>query len=176
MANGKRSLQSGILLACLLAIGFTADAARIKEDPDGFNGHRWGAPLATYPSFKQLQDLGSTDFVAKAGVYENPGEVLTLNDVPIKAVRYRFINEQMESIHLRYEGRDNRERLIAWLEERFGKLSTFERKMLNSVQWFGDKTTVTLTYNPRTQEGGLWFMSQALNHLFNDIHQGTQGD
>ncbi len=82
----------------------------------------------------------------------------------------------MESIHLRYEGRDNRERLMAWLEERFGRLSISERKMLNSVQWFGDKTTVTLTYNPRTQEGAVWFTSQVLNHLFNDIHQGSQGD
>jgi hypothetical protein len=176
MAIGKRSLRSGILLACVLSIGFAANAARIKEDPNGFNGHQWGAPLAAYPGFKHLQDLGSTDFVAKAGVYENPEEVLTLNDVPIKAVRYRFINEQMESINLRYEGRNNRERLMAWLEERFGKLSLSERKMLNSVQWFGDKTTVTLTYNPRTQEGAVWFTSQVLNHLFNDIHQGSQGD
>jgi len=172
----KRSLRNGILLACLVPISFPSDAARIKEDPDGFNGHRWGTPLAEYPGFKLLQDLGSTDFAAKAGVYESPGEVLTVNEVPIKAVRYRFINEQMESIHLRYEGRDNRERLMAWLEERFGKLSISERKMVNSVQWFGDKTTVTLTYNPRTQEGGLWFTSQVLNHLFNDIHQGSQGD
>ena len=172
----RQNLSRGILLAFLLAIGFPAEAARIKEDPDGFNGHRWGAALAEYPAFKLLQDLGSTDFAANAGVYESPGEALTLNDVPIKAVRYRFINEQMESIHLRYEGRDNRERLMAWLEHRYGKLSISERKMVNSVQWFGDKTTVTLTYNPRTHEGGLWFTSQVLNHLFNDIHQGSQGD
>ena len=166
----KRKLGSVILLASFLAMPSPADAARIKDDPEGFNGHRWGASLSEYPAFKLLQDLGSTDFVEKAGVYENPGEVLTLNEVRIKTVRYRFINEQMESIHLRYESRDNRERLMDWLQDRFGKLSPSERKMVNSVQWFGEKTTVTLTYNPRTEEGAVWFTSQALNHLFNDIH------
>jgi hypothetical protein len=169
-------LHGGFLLAYVLAVAFPVEAARIKEDPNGFNEHRWGAPLAQYPGLKLLNDLGSTDFVAKAGVYESPGEALNVNGVPIKAVRYRFIDEQLESVHLRYAGRENRERLMHWLEERFGKLSPSERKMVTSVQWFGDKTTVTLTFNPRTEEGGLWFTSQALNHRFNEFHQGSQGD
>jgi hypothetical protein len=65
---------------------------------------------------------------------------------------------------------------MRWIEERYGKVSLHERKMINSVQWFGDQTTVTLSYDAVLQQGTLWFVSRTLNNLYNEIHQATQGD
>jgi hypothetical protein len=163
-----------LILAAVLPAGIYA--GRIKEDPKGFNEYMWGSSLSDYSSLKLIKDLGSTDFVSKAGVYEKPGETMTLNGVPIRHVGYRFIDEQLESIQLQYEGRENRDQLLLWLEDRFGRVSASERKMVTAVQWFGEYTTVTLSYNPRTHHGTLWFMSQTLNHRFNEFHQGSQGD
>jgi hypothetical protein len=163
-----------LVLAAVLPAGL--HAGKIKEDPKGFNGYMLGSSLSDYSSLKLIQDLGSTDFVSKAGVYEKPGETMTLNGVPIRHVGYRFIDEQLESIQLQYEGRENRDQLLLWLEDRFGRVSASERKMVTAVQWFGEYTTVTLSYNPRTHHGTLWFMSQTLNHRFNEFHQGSQGD
>ena len=163
------------ILAVVLSVA-SAEAATIPDDPGGFNGHAWGTPLAKFPAFKLLKDLGSTDFVKDVGVYENPGETLTLNEVSLATINYRFVENQLESVLLRYTGRENRDKLMRWLEERYGKLTSHERKMVNAVVWYGDKTTINLKYDVVTQQGTLYFLSQALNHKFNEFHQATQGD
>lgn len=164
-----------IILACGLSAA-SAEAATIPEDPGGFNGYTWGTPLAKFPAFKLVRDLGSTDFVKDVGVYENPGETLALNEVPLSEIRYRFVENELESIELRYTGRESRDKLMRWLEERFGKVSLHERKMVNAVLWYGDETVINLKYDVATKQGTLYFLSQALNHKFNEFHQATQGD
>jgi len=167
------------LVLSLLAVGLSAvpvGAAKIQDDPGGFNGYTWGTPLAKFPAFKLLKNLGSTDFVKDIGVYENPGEKLTLNEVPLVTINYRFVENQLESISLRYTGRANRDKLVRWLEEHYGKLTSHERKMVNAILWYGDKTTINLKYDVVTQQGTLYFLSQALSHRFNEAHQGSQGD
>jgi hypothetical protein len=169
----------GVRVLFILAVGLSVvpvGAAKIPDDPGGFNGYTWGTPLAKFTGFKLIKDLGSTDFSDNNGVYENPGETLTLNEVPLSTIRYRFVENQLESIELRYTGRENRDRLVRWLEERYGKLTSHERKMVNAILWYGDKTTINLKYDVMTHEGMLYFLSQALNHRFNEVHQATQGD
>lgn len=169
----------GLFVLLILAVGSSvvpAGAVQIKDDPGGFNGYTWGTPLANFPAFELVKDLGSTDFVANVGLYKKPGEVMTLNDVTLGKIRYRFIDNQLESIQLKYEGRENRDKLMRWIEERYGKVSLHERKMVNSVQWFGDQTTVTLSYDAFQKQGTLWFISRTLNNRYNEFHQATQGD
>ena len=151
-------------------------AAKILDDPNGFNGYTWGMPLTKFPGFKLVRDLGSTDFVQDVGVYENPGETLTLNEAPLATIRYRFVENQLESISFRYTGRENRDKLVRWLEERYGKLTAPERRMVNAVPWYGDQTVINLKYDVVTKEGTLYVFSKALSHRFNEVHQATQGD
>jgi len=168
-----------LLVLSLLAIGLSiapAGAAKIPDDPGGFNGYTWGTPLAQFPAFKLIKNLGSTDFVKDIGVYENPGETLTLNEVSLATINYRFVENQLESISLRYTGRENRDKLVRWLEEHYGKLTSHERKMVNAILWYGDKTTINLKYDVVTQQGTLYFLSQSLSHRFNEAHQASQGD
>jgi len=66
--------------------------------------------------------------------------------------------------------------LARWLEERYGKLTAHERKMVNAILWYGDTTVINLKYDVRTKQGTLYFLSQALSHKFNEFHQATQGD
>ena len=166
-----------VALILVLAASITpVRAANIPKDPGGFNGYTWGTPLAKFPGFKLVKDMGSTDFVDNNGVYENPGETLTLNEVPMATIRYRFVDNQLESVELRYTGRENRDRLARWLEEQYGKLTAHERKMVNAILWYGDTTVINLKYDVVTKEGTLYFLSQALSHRFNEFHQATQGD
>lgn len=175
LRNVRRAVTSVLIVTVCLSPG-PAVAAPIKNDPGGFNDYTWGTPLAKFQDFKLVKDLGSTDFVANVGLYEKPGEALTLNDVPFSMIRYRFVEQQLESIELRYKGQENRDKLMRWVEERYGKVSLHERKMVNSVQWFGDQTTVTLSYDALQKQGTLWFISRALNNRYNEFHQATQGD
>lgn len=168
-----------LAIALILVIGASVTpvpAAKILDDPNGFNGYTWGTPLAKFQGFRLVKDLGSTDFVKDVGVYENPGETLTLNEVPLATIRYRFVENQLESISFRYTGRENRDRLVRWLQERYGKLTAPERRMVNALSWFGSQTVINLKYDVVTKEGMLYVFSKALSHRFNEVHQATQGD
>jgi len=105
-----------------------AHAVRITDEPNGFNEYAWGSPLASFPALQQARELGKAEGGERIVVYEKPGEVVTLNGVPLSAVRYRFVDGELESIVLSYEGRESREKLMQWVEEHYGKLTPSERR------------------------------------------------
>lgn len=152
-----------------------AVAARILDDPNGFNGYTWGTSHSIYPALQHVEEVGSTGSGEKFGVYEKPGEVVTLNGVPLTKVRYRFVGDGLESIVLSYEGRENRDKLMRWLEEQYGKLTPAERRMLGQVEWLGDKTEITLSYNLGRKDGALLFISRALGERIRNSNLGGGG-
>jgi hypothetical protein len=153
-----------------------AHAVRITNEPNGFNEYTWGSPLASFPSLQQARELGKTEDGERISVYEKPGEVLTLNGVALNRVRYRFVDGQLESIVLSYEGRESRGKLLQWVEEHYGKLTPPERRIqFTQVEWLGEKTEVTLSYNHGKKEGMLLFISPVLRHRLFDSNMGGGG-
>jgi len=163
-----------VVLQWLLLIGLAAGgvwpapagAGEIEGPVNSFNGHTLESPLANYPALKLLETW-HTDFVENVQVYENPGETLTLNGVPIMTIRYRFADGLLESIHLSYEGRDNRDKLLQWIEEHYGKVPAPERRMSRMVLWDGPKMTISLIYDKYSKHGWLLFASPTLFDLVN---------
>lgn len=157
-----------VLVLSVSALGAPdAGAAQIHGEQNVFYGYVMQSPLSQYPSLKVLK-IWSAEFVKEVGEYENPGEVLTVTGVTFLRVRYRFADQRLESIQLVYEGRDNREKLVQWLEAQYGQLTSSERKMVNQVEWQGHAMTITLSYNFTYKRGTLWFVSPELNHLLHD--------
>jgi hypothetical protein len=144
-----------------------AQAAKVENHHDSFNGYTLGAPISSYPALKLVKKW-SAEEVKEVGEYENPGEALTVNGVFFLKIRYRFADGLLESIRLVYHGRENRERLVKWLETQYGKLTSFERRMINQLELRGEKMSITLSYSFSHQEGTLWFISTELNHRLSD--------
>lgn len=154
-------------LALALSLAVPAESVRITDDPNGFNGYEWGKPSSKYPGLKLTQDRGGTDVFQKVEIFQNGSEPLSVNGVSFAEIRYRFVDDRLESIELTFDGAENRDKLMQWLEERYGKLVAAERKW-RTIQWFGDLTTITLTYDRFTKQGSLWFICQRLNNLMNE--------
>ena len=157
------------LVLSLLTIGVClnrAEAGQISNEFIAFNGYTLTTPLSNYPSFK-LIETWSGDFVQEVSLYENPGEVFTLNGVSFLKVHYRFADGRLEAIHLVYEGLDNRAKLIEWIEEHYGKLPSAERRTIPQVLWCGDQMTITLSFSKHTKRGTLWFTSPSLHDMVN---------
>lgn len=172
-------LVNGVLALCFLS-GLLADgpalAVRISNEPDGFNEYTWGSPLASFPALQQIRELGKAEGGERIGVYEKPGEVVTLNGVTLSRIRYRFVDGQLESVVLSYEGRENRDKLMQWIEEHYGKVTPAERRMqFTQVEWLGEKTEVTLSYYTSRKEGTLLFISSAIRYRLFDSNLGGGG-
>ncbi len=153
-----RLLGLPIALCFLLAGlgGAPVGAARITNEPNGFNGYTWGSSSSQYPSLKRITDpvlASPSPFVV---VYENPGEVVVRNGVTFTKTVYRFYKDRLGNIQLWYEGKENREKLIRWIEEQYGKPPKAERSQ-KQIEWHGENVVITLDYDILTGKGGLWF-------------------
>jgi hypothetical protein len=160
----KKGKSAGMLLISMTAVGLLlgglalglAEAARITNEPTGFNGYVWGTPLAQVAGLTRVADPKLANPLPGVEVYEKPGEVLALNGVTFTRVLYRFYKSQLGGIELIYEGKENREKLIQWIEEQYGKLPPVERKQ-KQIEWHGANVVITLGYDVTTKLGRLWF-------------------
>jgi hypothetical protein len=153
-----------------------AHAVRITNEPNGFNEYTWGSPLTSFPDLQRERELGKGEGGERIVVYERPGEVVTLNGVSLSGIRYRFVDGQLESIVLSFEGRESREKLMQWVEEHYGKLTPPERRQqFAQAEWLGEKTEVTLSYNHSKKEGMLIFISPVLRYRLFDSNLGGGG-
>jgi hypothetical protein len=149
-----------------------AEGGQVSDTVDSFNGYTLETPVSSYASLNLLQHY-STDFVQNVSIYEKPGEVLTLEVVPIKTVRYRFADGLLESVQLTYAGRENRDRLLGWVEAHYGKLPSQERRVIAQVMWHGEKMIIMLNYNRSYDQGTLWFISPRLHKEMNRLTGAT---
>ena len=141
-------------------------AAVITNQPTGFNGYNWGARISEYSSLKLVSDPAIAHPLPDVAVYENPGEVFTLNGVTFGKIQYRFYKDQLGGIQLTFEGRENREKLRQWIEERYGKVPLPERRQKN-IEWHGKNTVINLGYDVITKQGRLWFIYLLLSPFDN---------
>lgn len=157
------------LAFCLLLLGLwlgAAEAAPIREGLNSFNGYVLEMPLSHHPSLKLLKRW-STEYVQEVGVYENPGERLTLDGIDLQKIQYRFTDGRLESVQLMYQGRANRDKLVKWIEERYGRLTPPERKTVRRLVWLGDQMAITLSFDPEHDQGKVWFFSPQLFRSIN---------
>lgn len=148
------------LALMLLLLGLWREPARaavITNEPPDFNGYTWGARISDYPALKLLSDPALAHPLPDVDVYENPGEILTLNGVTLGKIQYQFYKDQLGAMLLSYEGRDNRKKLRQWIEDRYGKVPLVERKQ-RQIEWHGKDTVINLGYDVRTNQGWLWFI------------------
>ena len=152
----------------LLAVALSGDpqAGEIGAGRNRFNGYQLETPVTAYGPLRQVGKF-STEFVNEVTVYEDPDEVLILDSVPLKQVRYRFADGLLESVQLTYEGRENRDRLLSWVEAHYGKLPRNQHKIIAQVIWHGEEMMIMLNYNRTQNQGALWFISPSLHGEIN---------
>jgi hypothetical protein len=154
-------VASGLLLSSGLVWG-----VEINGEPNGFNDYVWGMSPSAYPALQPAENDGTA--TTSVRFFTIPGERVTLNEVVLTDVLYRFVEDHLVSIQLNYVGRKNRDLVMRWVEERYGRLTPSERKMLHQVEWHGTNTVVSLSYNKPSDKGQLVFMSPALTHQYNE--------
>ena len=167
--NRTTKLLVPVLASCFLSLSLAtkpAWAVLIHDEPSGFRGNQWGASPADCASLRFVTNLGTTQSRQQVDLYERSTVGIVLNGAPITRIRYRFLDNQLESVQLSYEGKANREKLLQLMEERYGRVTPGEHKLVGRAEWDGYETVVNLSYNVETGLGSLWFISTARNRDF----------
>ncbi len=162
-------LLSLFLLSCFLYLELASPPAwsvLIHDEPSGFRGNHWGDSPWDCPSLRFVKGQGVTSSGRRVDLYDRSTVGIVLNGVSFSRIRYRFLDNHLESVQLSYEGLANREKLLQLMEERYGRLTPGERKLVGRAEWDGYETVVDLSYNTETGKGSLWFLSTTLNRDF----------
>ncbi|HEX9285330.1 MAG TPA: hypothetical protein VF879_06640 [Nitrospirales bacterium] len=158
-----------LLATCFLSLSLADQAAWSalnRDEASGFRGNRWGAAPNECASLRFAGDLGSNESGQRITLYDRSTVGITMNGTSFNRIRYRFVDNQLESVQLSYEGRANRDKLLEVIEERYGQPHPGERKNLSRIEWDGEETIVNLDYRTDLEQGSLWFISTDLNRQF----------
>jgi hypothetical protein len=162
---GEQIRFAGLVLVFVFWSG-TVTGGQLGAEFNAFNGYTLETPISGYPSLRLIR-RNSTEFVQDVTLYELPGEQLKLAGVLFNQVQYRFADGLLESVQLTYEGRENRDRLLSWIEGHYGNLPANERRIVAQVVWHGEKMVIMLNYNWTYNQGVLWFVSPDLHKEIN---------
>jgi len=169
MKPSQRFLRFLLLIIVLFAISVSeppAFALLIHDEPSGFRGNQWGASPTECASLTFVSGQGITASGQQVDIYDRSPVGIFLNGASLTRIRYRFLDNKLESVQLSYEGRANHDSLLQLMEDRYGRLTPGERKLVARAEWDGFETTVTLSFDPDTGLGSLWFSSTMLNQEF----------
>jgi hypothetical protein len=162
-------LLSLFLVFCFLCLGLANQSARavlIHDEPSGFRGNHWGDSPADCVSLRFVKGQGTTRSGERVDLYDRATVGIAINGVSFTRIRYRFLENHLESVQLSYEGRVDYDKLLERMEERYGRLTPGERKLVGRAEWDGFETVVDLSYNVETGRGSLWFISPTLHRDF----------
>ncbi|HVG01255.1 MAG TPA: hypothetical protein VM842_00110 [Nitrospira sp.] len=141
-------------------------AVPLQNDPNGFEGIPWGAGFSESETFVKVEDSGRTQ------TYELKGMSPTLGAAPVDSMRFSTIDGRFARVALRYSGKDTHDRLLEFLQHRFGPLDRTPGQIAGGVvkvfDWQGADTEIILRYDVRTSQGIIFFESQAFRGKFNE--------
>jgi len=163
-------LLSLVLVFCFLYLELASPPAwsvLIHDEPSGFRGNHWGDSPGDCPQLRFVKGQGTTYSGKPVDLYDRSTVGIALNGVSPSRIRCRFVDNQLESVQLSYEGFANREKLLQLMEERYGRLTSGERKMTARAEWLGFESIVVLSFNHEKGLGSLWFLSTTLHREFN---------
>ena len=143
-----------------------AHAVLIHDEANGFRGNHWGDAPGECPSLRFVLGQGTTGTNKQVDLYDRSPVGILLNGVTFSRIRYRFLDNHLESVQMVYDGRENRGKLLQLMEQRFGALTPGERKQVGGVEWEGEETVVNLSFNVSTGQGSLWFISRDIGAGF----------
>lgn len=164
-------LTGGVIGAVLIFLGTAAQAVPMVNDPDGFEGMKWGSKLSTAENLKLVEDTG------RHRTYELKSGEVKLGDTPVSSLRFTSVEDKLARVTVRYEGKDAHDKILAFLQSRYGPLDRtpgqFSVGPVKFYSWQGFDTEVTLRYQTKTDLGIIFFESQNLRALMNDGNSPT---
>jgi hypothetical protein len=164
------------IAALLLFLAATAPAralasATIVNDPQGFNGIPWGAPLAGRPDLVLAQSM---DRVQGYDLKQGPPP---LGQAKVESLRLFVIDGKFGRVTIRYRGRQTHAQVLAYLESAFGPVERAPGSMVRGLNqqfnWRGPETEVNLTFEAKGERGYLFIESRTLSPRFNDFLSDT---
>ncbi len=103
-------------VACWSALGSVALAVPILNDPNGFQGISWGAPLSQNAEFDKVEEADRLE------TYQIKSGAPTLGPVTVDSLRLTTFEGKLGRVTVRYTGKEAHEQILKYLQSTYGPL------------------------------------------------------
>ncbi len=156
---------TAFVAALLLPIAL-ALAVPMQNDPNGFEGIPWGASFSESDTFVKVEDTG------RVQTYELKSADRTLGSATVDSMKFSTVDGKFARVMVRYSGKEAHDRILSYLQERFGPLDQTPGQVAGGAvkffNWQGDESEIILRYDLRTSQGVIFFESEAFRAKFNE--------
>jgi len=167
--NGHRLLISLFFVSLFLVILSPSSQAisPIPNDPEGFEGLKWGIPLHT------LSQLTLIDQDDRVQAYQFKENSLRFADTTVEALRLLTIDHQFARVMIRYHGESSHHAIMKYLTSHYGPVIHRPGSMVRGLNqentWRGNATEANLNYREHGERGFLMIQSRTLAPRFLDM-------
>lgn len=166
ITRGQSPTALTALIATLLLPVALALAVPMQNDPNGFEGIPWGASFSESDTFVKVEDTG------RVQTYELKTADRTLGPATVDSMKFNTVDGKFARVMVRYSGKEAHDRILSYLQERFGPLDQTPGQVTGGAvkffNWQGDESEIILRYDLRTSQGVIFFESEAFRAKFNE--------
>ncbi len=167
--NGHRLLISLFCLS-LVSVTFVAQTKAISpifNDPEGFEGLKWGVPLDTLSQLTLVEPDG------RIHAYQFKENSLRFADTEVETFRLLTIDHKFARVMIRYHGESTHHAILKYLTSQYGPVIRRPGSMVRGLNqentWRGTATEANLNYREHGERGFLMIQSQVLAPRFLDL-------
>lgn len=147
----------------LVANGSSAAELYVKSgsEVDGFRGITWGTEIKTLKDMQYVrvdQDYRGGEVL----VYHRKGDSLKINSATLTAIEYRFWRDLFFNAEIIIKGHTDFMRLLKDTQKTFGQ-GHQPNKHVERYYWYGNKASIVLNYNTKSQAGSMCIQSGDCN-------------
>ena len=120
---------------------------------------------------EQVEDAG------RFKTYELKAGSPTLGPTKVESIKFITIDDKFARVTVRYQGKDSHEKILAWLQTRYGPLDRtpgqFSVGPVKFYAWQGFETEITMRYEAQMDRGIIFFESQILRNKVSEGNSAT---
>ena len=155
------------LLLVLLYVSVAFAVSPIKNDPQGFDGIKWGTSL------HNMKRLSLIDLDGRIQIYQFTNNSFKFADANVESLRLLSIDDKFARVMIRYQGEENHQAIMQYLTNQYGKVIRKPGSMLRGLTqentWRGDETEVSFNYREHGARGFLMIQSRVFAPKFLDL-------
>lgn len=167
--NGLRFLISLFFVSLFLVIVplSTQAISPIPNDPEGFEGLKWGIPLHA------LNHLTLVEPDDRIQAYQFKENSLRFADTTVETLRLFTIDQKFARVMIRYQGEATHQAIMKYLTSQYGPAIRSPGSMVRGLNqentWRGIETEANLNYRGHGERGFLMIQSRILAPRFLDM-------
>ena len=150
----------------LLLQSSQALAVPIINDPNGFDGIQWGAPLSDENRFVSVEDTG------RLQTYERKDHSPMLGATPVDSMQFTTFQHKFGRVTIRYSGQAAHDAILAYLQSHYGPLDRTPGQIavgpVKVYAWHGFQTEVTLRFESSSDRGIIFIESSLLRERWGE--------